>query len=112
MPVRLLVTACLASWLVAFARPAAQSNVVLVFEHANVIPMDSERVIRDAQVWVSKGTVVTIASSADGRDAVANPGNVVRIDGRGKFLMPALAEMHAHMPNDPAEAERVLFMCR
>jgi hypothetical protein len=24
--------------------------------------------------------------------------------------MPALAEMHAHIPNDPAEAERVLFM--
>jgi imidazolonepropionase-like amidohydrolase len=56
-------------------------------------------------VLVSNGLVTQI-----GAVGIKVPEGAIRIDGRGKFLMPALAEMHAHLPTDPAEAERVLFM--
>ena len=107
---RLFIAACVTSCLLFSGQSAAQRGALTVFEHVSVIPMDSERVMPDSQVWVSGSGIVTIASGT-GRDAVLNPPTTtVRIDGRGKFLMPALAEMHAHIPNDPAEAERVLFM--
>ena len=100
--IALLLTACIAfgAW------PVAQ-RASSVFEHVNLVPMDSERVLSDAFLLVSSGTVLTFGS---GEYKGTLPPGTVRIDGRGKFLIPALAEMHAHIPNDPAEAERVLFM--
>lgn len=98
--------ATVALLLLAVGQPAAQQPAV-VFEHVNVIAMDSEGVRADSFVLVAGGNIVGLGPG----DYRGNPpAGTIRIDGRGKFLMPALAEMHAHIPNDPAEAERVLFM--
>jgi hypothetical protein len=44
--------------------------------------------------------------SAVGRSAeVQVPADATRIDGRGKFLMPGMAEMHAHIPGGKASDE-------
>jgi len=86
-----------------WAMPAAQNQAV-VFEHVNFIPMDSDRVQPDRTILVVDGQLSLV-----GNDTKL-PAGTVRVDGRGRFLMPALAEMHAHIPNDTAEAERVLFM--
>ncbi len=70
--------------------------------------MDGERsssVRQDATVLVQNGLITGAVSGG-----MKVPDGAVRVDGRGKFLIPALAEMHAHIPNDPAEAERVLFL--
>jgi imidazolonepropionase-like amidohydrolase len=88
-------------------QPAARLAAVLV-EGVTVIPMEGETaaaVSRDRSVLVSGGVVAEIGTAG-----LKAPEGTIRVDGRGKFLMPALAEMHAHIPNDPAEAERVLFM--
>ena len=88
-------------------QPATPQPPVL-FDGVTYIPMDGESsttVNRDRSVLVSNGLITQI----DAAGAKA-PEGAIRVDGRGKFLMPALAEMHAHIPNDPAEAERVLFM--
>jgi imidazolonepropionase-like amidohydrolase len=45
--------------------------------------------------------------------STAIPADVVRIDARGKFLMPGLAEMHGHVPAQPgpfADATMFLFV--
>jgi imidazolonepropionase-like amidohydrolase len=88
------------------ARGLMQQEPVVVFERVNVIPMDRERSIADRTVIVREGRIVEIGAP----NAVTVPAGATRVDGRGKFLMPALAEMHAHIPTDRAEAERVLFM--
>ncbi len=109
MATRMLLGACITSCVLLSDRPAAQPNTLTVFEHVTVIPMVSEQVINDAAVWVGKGGgIITIGSGDSG--IMNPPSDRIRIDGRGKFLIPALAEMHAHIPNDTAEAERVLFM--
>jgi len=66
----------------------------LVFRSVNVIPMDQERVLENQDVLVSLGRIQEIGESGKvtyGEDAII-------IDGRGKFLIPGLAEMHAHVP--------------
>ncbi len=88
------------------ARGALQEAPVVVFERVTVIPMDRERSIADRTVVVRDGRIAEIGAP----NTVKVPDGATRIDGRGKFLMPALAEMHAHIPTDRAEAERVLFM--
>jgi imidazolonepropionase-like amidohydrolase len=88
-------------------QPAAGLAPVLI-EGVTVIPMDGEKattVIRDRSVLVSGGVIVEMGAAG-----LKAPEGTIRVDGRGKFLIPALAEMHAHIPSDPAEAERVLFM--
>jgi imidazolonepropionase-like amidohydrolase len=64
------------------------------FEHVSVIPMDSERVLPDQTVVVRDGVIVAIGPAGE----VIVPADAIRIDGRDRFLMPGLAEMHAHVP--------------
>ena len=87
-----LTVACGLAW------PAAPMDVV-VFEQVSVVPMDRERILSNQTVVVRNGQIVEIGAAGD----VQPPTGATRIDGRGKFLMPTLAEMHAHiLPEDAA----------
>lgn len=66
----------------------------LVFQAVNVIPMDQERVLTNQDVVVSLGKIVGMGISGQ----VDYNSNATIIDGEGKFLIPGLAEMHAHVP--------------
>jgi len=85
-------TACLISS--AFvAGLQAQARGTYAFTNVNVIPMDRERVLQDQTVVVQDGRITAVG----GASSMTVPGNAVRIDGRGKFLMPGIAEMHGHL---------------
>jgi hypothetical protein len=91
------------------AQERSGSATAFVFTGVNVIPMDRETVLRDQAVVVRDGTIVSVGPAA-GTEA---PAGATRIDAIGKFLIPALAEMHAHIPggNAPdALIERTLFL--
>ncbi len=85
---------------------AAQSTpAAIAFTHVNVVPMDSERVLRDQTVLVEQGRIRRLGSA----DEVQVPAGVTTVDGSGKYLMPGLAEMHGHMPGGDVE-EMVMFL--
>jgi imidazolonepropionase-like amidohydrolase len=71
---------------------------VVAFVDVNVIPMDRQRVIVGQTVVVRGDRVEAVGPTSSTRV----PAGAVRIDGRGKYLMPGLAEMHAHVL--PAQA--------
>jgi len=64
--------------------------------HVNVIPMDRERVLPDQTVIVREGRISGIGAAS--RTKVP-PGSTM-IDGTGKYLIPALADMHVHMKGE------------
>jgi imidazolonepropionase-like amidohydrolase len=66
----------------------------IVFRNVNVIPMDTERVLENQTVVVSAGKIARIS---DASKAKFNK-NALVVDARGKYLIPGLAEMHAHVP--------------
>ena len=66
---------------------------VVAFLHATVIPMDRERKLPDQTVIVSNGKIVLIGPASK----VRVPRNALRVDARGRFLMPALCDMHVHV---------------
>ena len=92
---------------------AAQSATLAVqgapaavaFTNVNVVPMDSERVLRDQTVLVEQGRIRRLGPVGE----VRVPADVMTVDGSGKYLMPGLAEMHGHMPGGDVE-EMVMFL--
>ncbi|HEX6107295.1 MAG TPA: amidohydrolase family protein [Gemmatimonadales bacterium] len=67
-----------------------------------VVPMTSETVIQNATVIVRDGRIEAIGPSA----RVKVPAGARRIDGRGKYLIPGLADMHTHLySDDPARPD-------
>lgn len=62
------------------------------FVGVHVLPMDAERVLRDHTVVVVDETIVALGP----RDRIALPNGARVIDGKGKWLIPGLADMHVH----------------
>jgi imidazolonepropionase-like amidohydrolase len=92
-----------------FAAPARAPDSVVAFVNVTVIPMDRERTVPGQTVVVRGDKIVAMGPA----DKVKVPAGGPRIDGRGKFLMPGLAEMHAHIPGGQATdsmVERTLFL--
>lgn len=84
----------IAAALLVSATARAQSTVAFV--DVNVVTMQDERVLPRRTVLVRDGRVAAMGHA----DSVAVPEDAVRITGGGAYLMPGLADMHAH-PVDP-----------
>jgi len=97
------------------ALPACEGDAQRVpgltaFTNVNVLPMASETVLADQTVVVADGVIVAAGPASD----VEVPRGATVIDGSDRYLMPGLAEMHAHVPpgeNPPREeVEDILFL--
>jgi imidazolonepropionase-like amidohydrolase len=71
--------------------------------------MESDRILRDHTVIVSADRIMVMGPAA----TTPVPDGALRVDGRGKYLMPGLAEMHGHIPPPSAPKDftnDVLFL--
>jgi imidazolonepropionase-like amidohydrolase len=87
----------------AAAPEPAGASYVLAFTNVSVVPMDRERVLQDHTVVVRDGRIVEMGPAA----TVRAPAGAQVIDGHGRYLMPGLSEMHAHIPA-PQQGEDVI----
>lgn len=83
----------LAITLLAASAQAAAQQASVVFTGVSVIPMDRDTVLPDRTVIVAGGRIAYVG------DARPAPAGAAVVDARGKFLMPGLAELHAHVPS-------------
>lgn len=89
--------------------PRAASPAAVAFVDVTVIPMDGERVLPGQTVVVRDGRIAQLGPAG----SVRVPAGAEVVAGRGRYLIPGLAEMHAHLP--PPQAgdtvmERTLFL--
>jgi imidazolonepropionase-like amidohydrolase len=70
----------------------------LAFVHVTVIPMTRDGVLKDQTVIIERDRIAQIGPAA----SIRLPRNARQIDGRGKYLMPGLADFHVHL-RDPSE---------
>ena len=77
----------------ALAFPAPPAPTSTAFLHVHVVPMDSERVLRDQTVVVSGGRITAMGPA----DKTAVPPGAKIVDARGGYLSPGLADMHVHV---------------
>lgn len=73
------------------------SDTVTAFVNVAVIPMDRERVLAGQTVLVEHGRITALGPAGK----VKVPVNAMRVDGRGQWLIPGLADMHVHGGIDP-----------
>src|SRR5688572_29232789 len=72
---------------------------VVAITNVNVIPMDRERVIENQTVIVTNGVIAEIGDEKK----VRVPKDAVTVDGKGKYLIPGLVDMHTHLLSDSDE---------
>ena len=87
---RITVTACIVAAL--HPVPSAAQPAVSAFVGFNVIPMTRDTVLRDHTVLVADGKITAVGPANN----VRVPRGATRFDGGGRFLLPALADMHTH----------------
>jgi imidazolonepropionase-like amidohydrolase len=88
--------------------PSSSAREV-AFVGVNVVPMDREGVLTDQTVIVRASRIAAVGPAG----STPVPDGALRVEGRGKYLMPGLAEMHGHIPppTQPQEfIEAVLFL--
>ena len=99
MPVSLMLLATISG-----AAPGPSLAEGYAFVNVSVIPMDRERVLNGYTVVVQGDRIVAFGPSRE----IKVPDGVTRIDGTGKFLIPGLSEMHAHIPPGNQVADSVI----
>ena len=68
----------------------------VVISNVGLVPMTSDTLIRGTTVLIRDGRIAAVAR--DG--SIRLPSGARRIDGRGKYLIPGLADMHVHLYSD------------
>ncbi len=105
-----MIRTALLVFLLAGGALAQAADKAWVFTNVNVLTMDSETVLEDKHVFVREGRIERMI------DAAAVSGQALEgyrvVSGQGAYLMPGLAEMHAHIPGHSQQdfAADVLFM--
>lgn len=74
-------------------RGSGAPQSITVIEHVTVVPMtEAGGPVSDATVVVRDGRIIALHGPV--------PPGARRIDGRGKWLIPGLMDMHVHVPSD------------
>lgn len=77
----------------------------IAFTNVDVIPMTSaEQILLDQTVIIRSGKIQKIGPA----DKVRPNSNALLIDGTGKYLMPGIAEMHAHIPVPSGDSDSLV----
>jgi imidazolonepropionase-like amidohydrolase len=103
--IKRVLPAALGCCFLVFSCPLSRAgSKAIVFAHVSIVPMDGERILADQNVTVVDDKIASIEPAVG---AVVPKGAEI-IDASGKFLMPGLGEMHAHLPepSDPVEYMR------
>ena len=79
----------------------------VVISPVNVIPMKSEivEVLEDQLVLIREGKIAFIGPP----ETLTLSQDVRRIEGKGKYLLPGLAEMHAHIPVPRGDNDSLVY---
>jgi hypothetical protein len=102
--IRTILGLALMLWTHASGLHAQQGTVVIT--GVAVIPMDRDEVLQNQTVIVENGRISYVGA------ARSAPAGATVVDGRGKFLIPGIAEFHAHVPSGGAaiHAHRALSL--
>ena len=96
-----LLLAVVAAPLQAQASRGALTEGAFAITGVNLIPMSTDTVFRNATVLVRNGRITAVGPAG----SVRVPAGVHTIDGSGKYLIPGLADMHAHLYSDGEVAD-------
>lgn len=85
------------------------SESAILITNVSIVDVRAGSIIENKQVVVDSGKILKVSESISNAEKYAT-----KVDGKGKFLMPGLAEMHAHIPqpskSNPDIVDETLFL--
>ena len=84
------------------------SDTAILISNVTIIDVVTGDLISDRQIVIDSGKIKKIVAKLENNEVYKT-----EIDGQGKYALPGLAEMHAHIPSPPTSKERteeVLFL--
>jgi len=69
------------------------SPSAILISDVHIVDVRSGNIIENQQVVIDSAQIRSITETTENKEAYSQ-----NIDGTGKYLMPGLAEMHAHIP--------------
>ena len=98
-----LITIFTLAFVASCTQPQEQvSSTATLISDVNIIDVRTGTITEKQQVVIDSGKIKAVSTTVD------NPnGYTTKIDGQGKYLIPGLGEMHAHIPQPPATAEHI-----
>lgn len=78
------------------------SPTASLISHVNIIDVRNGRILKNRHIVIDSGKIRRISETI--RDPKAY---TTTIDGSGKYALPGLAEMHAHIPQPPTSESRI-----
>lgn len=78
------------------------SPTATLISNANIIDVRSGQILENRSVVIDSGKIQSISETIQNEK-----GYTKSIDGSGKYLIPGLAEMHAHIPSPSTHSERI-----
>lgn len=78
------------------------SSTATLISNTNIVDVRSGKILENRHVVIDSGKIQSIVESNENLEGYANI-----IDGSGKYLMPGLAEMHAHIPPPSTDVKRI-----
>ncbi len=78
------------------------SPTATLIAKTNIVDVRSGEILENRNVVIDSGKIQRILEAVESPDSYSNI-----IDGSGKFLLPGLAEMHAHIPPPSTSSERI-----
>jgi imidazolonepropionase-like amidohydrolase len=100
-----VVSGCVSAQMASNNQVAAE-DTVFAFANVSVVPMDGERIVQNQTVVVRNGRIAEMGAA----ERVSVPNGAVKIDGRGRYLMPGLVDMHVHLEYFDRDAQLLLFL--
>jgi cytosine/adenosine deaminase-related metal-dependent hydrolase len=82
-----------------FITHAIYGQTTVLIKDVNVIPMNRETMLTNHAVLIRDGIIISVDKS----EKIKVPKNAMVIDGKGKYLVPGLFDMHAHFFNEQGE---------
>lgn len=84
------------------------SDTAILISNVTIIDPITGDLIPDRQIVIDSGRIKKIVANLENKDVYKTV-----INGQGKYALPGLAEMHAHIPSPPTSKERteeILFL--
>ena len=80
---------------------AQTTEVDFIIKNVSVIPMNNNIVLKNQDVLILDGKIIEISKS--GKTKIQSK---QVIDGKGKYIMPSLADAHVHLPETEEELDK------
>ncbi|WP_343485942.1 amidohydrolase family protein [Allomuricauda sp. d1] len=78
------------------------SSTAILISDVTIVDVREGQLLENRQVVIDSGRIKSVLETLENAEAYQNT-----INGSGKYLMPGLAEMHAHIPQPPTSQERI-----